>query len=215
MSGFYPVMEPEEIAFLSECLDSSKTYLEFGAGGSTYLACENKSIEKVYSVEHDEGWIERTAHVIKNDLGESGFDKLKFYHVSLGSEAVDMSVHEWGHNVDSSLPEGGYVKYQTYLNVVNKKVDLILIDGRYRTGTALNCIKWCYHNSPNTKIMMHDYGVKPGATLDWRPEYRAVEEFVNVERFKETLYLFSIKDGKDWSFANLDTAIENNKHNST
>jgi hypothetical protein len=46
----------EEIIF-KECLSQCKNYLEFGSGGSTFLALDFENCEKIVSVESDLNWL--------------------------------------------------------------------------------------------------------------------------------------------------------------
>lgn len=249
-------MEEDELIFFSECLNSCETYLEFGGGGSTYMACgniryklndvlhlndinplanvspyvteEKNRVKKIYSIEHDKEWVERTKFCIGVDFGEEVLEKLEMYHVPINDtdskstyinedsergEVGEALEYDWGHcNNSKGL---SHIKYQSFIYEVDKKVDLILVDGRYRAATALNCIKWCHFNSPNTKILIHDFGPKPGEDHNWRPQYNIVENFLNIEKSVQNLYLFTLKDSKSWTYKDLYAAIESSKNDPT
>ena len=80
---------------------------------------------------------------------------------------------------------------------------------------ALHSIQWCFHHCPDVKILFHDYGPRPGETLDWRPEYRIIEGFLDVQESVDTMYSFTIKDGLKWSYDYLDFCLKTYRNVST
>lgn len=61
----YPIlMSDNEIQFFIDNIKGVDKYLEFGSGGSTFLALLNSSVTKIVSVESDNNWI----NYIKNGI---------------------------------------------------------------------------------------------------------------------------------------------------
>ena len=57
-------MSDNEIQFFIDNIRGVDKYLEFGSGGSTFLALLNSSVTKIVSVESDNNWI----NYIKNGI---------------------------------------------------------------------------------------------------------------------------------------------------
>ena len=92
----YPIRLSEfERSLLIKKLKESKKYLEFGSGGSTFLAILEGSCDKIVSVESDPKWIE----YLKT------FDTINEAK-NLGFESVDIGkVGDWGTPIEEDKRE--------------------------------------------------------------------------------------------------------------
>lgn len=179
---FFPLeLSNHEIQFIiSECVNV-KSYLEFGAGGSTFLSLLNfKKISKIISVESDPNWIVflKKWTIINKACEEN---RLHFEYVDIGKTG------EWGVPIGGNGAEQKYPDYSSTVfkkeYVQNNSYDLVFIDGRFRVACLLQTVL----NVPSTtRIMIHDFCN--------RPEYHVVLKYVNVIEPMDTLCLFKIKD---------------------
>ncbi len=137
----YVHMEPEEVVLFESLLQSADIYLEYGAGGSTYLA-EQSSLKKIYSVESDLLWIEKIREYLPKN------DRVHFHFADIGKTG------EWGFPIEKS-PSEIWPRYVLDVwGLIITKPDLILIDGRFRAACSLAALLAC---SPQTLIAIHDF----------------------------------------------------------
>ncbi len=176
----FPVLlTGDEVATLQSYQRKSDIYLEFGAGGSTFLAL-NAGAAKIYSVESDLSWIE-FLECYKQIRTAERMDKLNFYCINIGR------LKPFGYPIDDSRKE----HYKDYSDIYSKQAhlenaDSVFIDGRFRVAcalaTALNCKK-------DTAIMIHDYTN--------REYYHVVEQFLDIVKITDSLAVFKIKSDID------------------
>lgn len=125
-----PHFEKNDIKMYYDYLNRAKIYFEFGSGGSTYQAIKKNNIQQVYSVESDLQWYNNVNKNIKSD-------KLNFILVDLCCEP-----NNWG-NPGKKCKEEDKIKYSDSLRNLScdekQKIDLILIDGRFRVACCLKC----------------------------------------------------------------------------
>ena len=157
-------MTENEITLLKSYLYKSKSYLEFGAGGTTLLADSIESIECVTSIESDEKFI--------NFLKEKT-KKTEFIHANIGK------IGEWGYPEDKN-PNKIWFNYPNSISKVGH-FDAVLIDGRFRVACCLKVIL----KEPNSVVMIHDYTN--------RPEYHVLNNFLNIIERVDTLIVATIK----------------------
>ena len=136
-------MLPEERTLLEGLLCCSRTYLEFGAGGSTHLACGLVS-DRVMSVDSSRTWLD----AVKAACGST--------RLQPGLVLADIGpVGEWGYPTDASLrdrwPSYSQGVWQTSAPA---EADLCLVDGRFRVACALSCL---LHTSQHAFTAVHDY----------------------------------------------------------
>ena len=177
----YPIrLSNEEINLLIQYYKKSNQYLEFGSGGSTFLALINSNI-KIYSVESDENWLNylRSYSIVRKNEGE----RLEFYHINIGK------VGKWGYPINSDMKDN-YPNYSmSVFNKINSSdIDLVFIDGRFRVACALAVILNC---SNDATMLIHDYTC--------RENYHVIEEFVDKIEIVDTLAVFKIKSNKKQS----------------
>ena len=163
---------------IKDYINNSKMYLEFGAGGSTFLALNTNAV--IISVESDNDWIDylKSYQQISEAINNG---KLKIHYVNIGA------TKDWGYPVNDDLRDN-YPKYsnEVFTHIGKENVDLVLIDGRFRVACALGVILNCQRT---TKIMIHDYTV--------REYYHIVEEFLEPIEFIDSLAIFKIKEDID------------------
>jgi hypothetical protein len=127
-----PQFEKNDILMYYKYLNNAINYFEFGSGGSTYQALRRNNIQKVYSVESDVEWYNKVRKNIKSN-------KLFFLLVDLKCLPKN-----WGNPGKTSKQED-WIKYSnSILNLdINEanKLDLILIDGRFRVACCLKCFE--------------------------------------------------------------------------
>lgn len=156
-AGFQLTFPPEAARMVRDRYARAGTILEYGSGGSTFLALQSGA-GFVMSVESDRRW----AATIDRRLGEA-FDKDRFriHHADIGK------TRKWGHPADAS----GFQRYHLYpLGVFDqpwyRQPDLVLIDGRFRTACFVAAM---LRTSRPVEVLFDDY-------FD-RPHYHWVEEF--------------------------------------
>ncbi len=172
----YPlVLSGKEQAFFKKNIANVNTYLEFGAGGSTFICLINTKASRIVSVESDSNWVNylRKWRIIR----KAEKKRLKFFSVSIGK------VGKWGRPTEEDKKEL-FPDYSKNVFEEYKDNDLIFIDGRFRVACAIQA---ALNSSQNTKIMMHDYVN--------REHYHIIEQFLEVEETVDTMALFRIKDG--------------------
>ena len=162
-----------EKAFFLEQVRGASCYLEYGAGGSTFLILKETSIPDATSVESDPHWLDylRNWPLIRENEGK----RLHFLHVDIGKTRA------WGLPRQISMIKH-FPDYSALPFRSGKKYDTVFIDGRFRIACAAAAIRHC---SPAAKILIHDF--------DWRPQYRCLLDFLEVVGTADTLALFRIK----------------------
>ena len=143
-----PGFPPEETKEFYQLLSNSKVYFEYGLGGSTYQAFKMDNIKKIYSVESDNYWINK---LYQYDIPKNN-DKLEIIYIDIKAKQ-----NNYGYpGKDSQYSD--WIKYSRAFssldNETKKKVDLILIDGRFRVACALNLIK---EIQDNTIVVFDDF----------------------------------------------------------
>lgn len=183
-----PRMSDEETQLFERCLKKTKSYFEFGSGGSTKLAARC-NIE-IFGVESDKFWVE----TLRNEVGP--LCKVEFADIG--------PTKEWGYPVDNSNKEN-FPRYSESILKYDNSFDLILVDGRFRVACTLNAIKHSLQKQKNiadTSIFIHDF---------WcRPDYHAVLAFLETEDTAETAGVFKIK--KNINMSSLEEMLEKYKY---
>ncbi len=101
----YPIcLSEKEVEKLINIFKYSKNYLEYGLGGSTFLALSS-NVEKITTVESDQDWIfyiQSWASIATNI--KKG--RLNIRHINIGK------IGAWGHPIDES-EKNNYPDYST------------------------------------------------------------------------------------------------------
>ena len=153
--------------YLFSFLNKDMDVLEWGSGSSTIAIA--KRVKSIISIEHDFKYYRQ----FKTDL-----PNIKVQFVERNKPEKN------GH-------DGTYEDYKDYIGYpksLNKKFDLIFIDGRARVECAKLAVGLL---KPNGIIMIHDYR-NPNPKCD-RLEYREVEKFLDIQGFEYALYSFKPK----------------------
>jgi len=146
-------MSQEEIDVITKYLSPDKHMLEWGAGGSTLFF---STLVKTYtSIEHDSDW----------------------YNDVLKVKPLNVLLHHVPNNLPRTIPTDPiqFEDYINYVDTLNKKFDLVLIDGRARPQCAEKVIPYL---SDDAVVFIHDF---------WqRPEYHWVfDMYEEVESIKK------------------------------
>ena len=155
--------------FLFSYLKPEMEVLEWGSGTSTIAIA--KRVKEITTIEHDRAYFNiLEAQKPKNVIN---------YHIRRNSQ-------------ESSGNDGTYENYNDYINfpkALNKKFDLIFIDGRARVECAKIAVSLLKENGV---ILIHDYR-NPNPACD-RVEYHEVEQFLDIINFEYALYAFKPKN---------------------
>ena len=152
--------------------DACMTYVEWGSGGSTFVATEYS--QRVVSIENDPEWCET---MLASELIQCNIALGRLTYICVDGGDVGY----WGH----PLNETEYAS-DLYLDALNNfhhiRPDLVLVDGRYRVACTLNSLNWA---KPDTLLMLHDYRD--------RNFYQPVEEFFDMVGFGHVFGVFKQK----------------------
>ena len=146
--------------YFKKCLKSSKFYLEYGAGASTFFAKKNK--KKFISLEADKSFysfLKRNIKQIKYlDIGPTKYFSIPLLPVCIIKKKINY-----------------YSNYMTNIyNSLGVIPDLILIDGRFRILTTLKIIRFLKKKkAQNITIIIDDYLV--------REHYKNIENIITVQ----------------------------------
>ena len=171
----FPICQSKsEQDFFIKHIESSKKYLEYGSGGSTFLVLM-KSKADIVSVETDVKWLNyiREWKLIKRNEKS----RLNIEHVDFGE------TKQWGIPVKIEENKNKFPDYSSNIyKKYGKDFDLIFIDGRFRVACTLQAI---LNSCRETKIIMHDFTN--------RKHYHSVLEFLEIRAVSDTMTLFKIK----------------------
>lgn len=195
----YPIaydfrMSKKEIGLYDKIVSDSKHYLEFGLGGSTLRALQ-KSNAKIETIDTSKEWIGiiKKYWYIRKNLNK----KLTIHYIDIGP------TKEWGYPIDDKNKEKFPLFSKSIFEKIDpKKIDTVLVDGRFRVACTLRTIIKC-HSNKNLKIMIHDF---------WnRPHYHDVLKFLDVIDKSDTLGVFKVK--KEFDFDLCQKLYEEYKYN--
>lgn len=167
----------EKVLFVKH-IRKSKYYLEFGSGGSTFIALR-KSNAKIHAVESDQEWIRKIKkswyakyHLLR---------RLKIHFTGIGP------TKKWGYP-ETMDRKDFFPDYSAYIfkKIDTSKIDLVLVDGRFRVACVLQTIMNCSENI-GLKILIHDFYN--------RPHYHGVLKYLSEIDKADNLGVFIIKPG--------------------
>ena len=156
-----PSFSKNDLNMFYKYLDKATNYFEYGSGGSTYQASIRVNIKCIVSVESDIVWY----NLLSN----------KITHCNFHFKLIDLKCKPNNLGYPSELcSENDKISYSDAIkNKISKetsnKLDLILIDGRYRVACALK-IHSIVNN--NCKIIFDDF-------LN-RPHYHIILNYYNI-----------------------------------
>ena len=189
---FFPIILTDlEKNLLTKIMNETLNYLEFGSGGSTFLALFSKNTKNIISIESDENWLNylREWKIIKNSEINK---RLLFKCVNIGP------IGEYGVPTDESS-KNLFPDYSSLIfkeNYFNNNYDTVFIDGRFRVACALQTILNC---PKTTKILIHDFSN--------REEYHFILKYLDIIEVMDTLCLFKIKDNINFDDVQKDYEI--------
>ncbi|MGD0960195.1 MAG: hypothetical protein ABSB19_10340 [Methylomonas sp.] len=164
--------------FISKLLHC-KTYLEWGAGGSTYLAAQHHI--PFIAVESDQDFL----HTLKEKIAADGFsepDRQTFIYANIGLTKV------WGYPiVIGAMSQKRQLLFKRYSDfpVIHNPgpfPDLILVDGRFRVACALKAFKALNAIQHDWLLLVDDY-------VD-RLVYHEIEKFGKLAGFVGRMAVF-------------------------
>jgi hypothetical protein len=155
---------PETTRWFVDALQRADSYLEFGAGGSTYLAAA--AGKRFVSVESDRYFLEK----LRGRIAADGFMNSAFQdyrHADVGL------TREWGYPVrpPTMTPRSRLAAYSAFPADAfggTFNPELVLVDGRFRVACALKAL-WALTGRRGWTLLFDDYAA--------RDRYHVVEEF--------------------------------------
>jgi len=128
----YPYFKQYDKKLFYKYLYKSQYYFEYGSGGSTYHASLMQNIKKIISVDSDYDSYTKIKNMITTNK-----DKITFQYCDMKTLP-----NTWGNpGKDSSLND--WINYSNQILNLNKdissKIDLIVIDQRFRVACCLKC----------------------------------------------------------------------------
>jgi hypothetical protein len=133
-------MNDIEIELFKKHLSCSKSYFEYGCGGSTVLADSYENITLAVSVDSSLDWINKVKAEIKSN-------KVEFFHIDINAEDQN-----WGVPKDKSKIDN-WVLYPKSILQKDGIFDLILVDGRFRLAC---CAAAAIKMSNDSILLLHD-----------------------------------------------------------
>jgi hypothetical protein len=122
----------EDKKLFHKYVDKSKYYFEYGSGGSTYNASLKKNLINIISVESDKNWFDKVNEYINNNK-----EKIKIHYIEM-----DTQPNNFGYPGPKSTKEN-WIQYSNVIKKIDKnissKLDIVLIDGRFRVACCLKC----------------------------------------------------------------------------
>jgi hypothetical protein len=126
-----PHLANNDLKMFYKYLNKSTNYFEYGSGGSTYQASIRTNIQKIYSVESDRDWHLKLKNIFKNK------NNIHFIY-----NEMDTKPNTWG-NPGPKSNKTQWINYSNYITLLDeeskKKIDLVMIDGRFRVACCLKC----------------------------------------------------------------------------
>jgi len=138
------MMSKEEQAMFEKYLDlpTTKTYYEYGSGGSTIVAAIKPNIEQVITVESDRKYY---------DMMLMSLQKVKRFKEKIIVHYVDVGCYDNA----GYPPEFNFgLNYYTHIDKLEYVPDVILIDGRWRVECAFHVFRKA---TEDTIILLHDF----------------------------------------------------------
>lgn len=84
-----PAFTKKDISFFKKYLKDSSVYFEYGSGGSTFLAYNQKNVKKIISVESCQFWIDNILRNLRTDSNDS---RLNFNFISFSPEVANLGL---------------------------------------------------------------------------------------------------------------------------
>jgi hypothetical protein len=156
-------MTPAEVGALRRAYASAARILEFGAGGSTFVAAAQlpRTLERLISVESDPQWAAR-ANLTARLAAPALFPRFRGHEMRLVD--VGAAPDAWGYpSAQATADEKARYPFQL-LNGADADVgavDVVLVDGRFRVACALAFALREPPLAPAARLVVHDYVDRP------------------------------------------------------
>lgn len=138
-----PRMSANEFALFSSFVKTSERYLEFGAGGSTFIASSYVK-SWVISINSSQQWLDSVSSAC-----EANRTKPELTFKDIGP------VGDWGHPVDPTTRSRWPDYHASIWNSPRSmNADLYLVDGRFRVACFAQIVLHC---RPDAIIGFHDF----------------------------------------------------------
>ena len=175
-----PHMDPEGLAAFEASLRDARTYLEYGAGGSTVMAA--RMGKTGCSIEGDRYY----CRDVRRKLSEQPH-RIELIYADVGP------TEEWGHLRNREQTAKNVAAWTRYVTLPFDKLggdfyDLVLVDGRFRVACALQAIAEAARRNASFRLLLDDYNDPD----DPRPHYRAVETYAPLARLAGRMAIFDV-----------------------
>ena len=138
-------MTINETAMLIRYISSADSYFEFGSGGSTQIACMvGKPTLKIWTVDSSASFLQGV--MARPCLKDISTERIHVIAADIGPTKA------WGYPSDEKHRQK-WASYSLATGNVNAKLDVILIDGRFRIACAVQAML----KHPESKILVHNF----------------------------------------------------------
>jgi hypothetical protein len=169
-------MSDLEFRLFDSCLRHCETYVEFGSGGSTYVAACTAGTS-VIAVDSSREWLDNVEIAC---AGEECRVKPNLVHADIGP------IGEWGFPADAStMDRWPYYYEHVWANSASYDADMYLVDGRLRVACFMEVLRHC---RPDSTIFIHDFAS--------RSYYHVVREVAREIASAEEMSVFIAKPGQ-------------------
>tara|TARA_B110000008_G_scaffold278799_1_gene323656 strand:- start:1515 stop:2264 length:750 start_codon:yes stop_codon:yes gene_type:complete len=138
-------------------LNNCEYYYEFGSGGSTLYASELPNIKKIFSIESDKQWCDHIFQTLKEN-NKCHVD-MKYIELYCKKDSCGHPGRDLNGKLIASYEE--IIKYPRSMESFPKeeidKVDVVLIDGRYRISSCLHAFN---HIKDECIIIFDDFKMR-------------------------------------------------------
>ena len=178
-----PLFDERGLDYFLNRVQSSRTYLEYGSGGSTRVAAQH--VETLVTVESNRHYLKSVRQVLPANIQQ----RRELIHADIGW------TEEWGVPVFRKLTPRRARRWASYSAAPWSRFeqwaldpDLILVDGRFRVACVLESVGRLRNRRACT-ILLDDYGP--------RRHYRTVEAFCDVIAMEGRMAVLCAKEKVD------------------
>lgn len=160
-------MQQDEIDYMVSMIQSlpeNGKMVEWGCGGSTCKWLDNlKPTQKLFTIEHNEGWYNRVNRAVKNHFGT--LENFEFVHIP--------EQHGLEHGYASIIEEHPF-GCKDYINPSDKiwDSDIFFIDGIARAACAMTVL--LKSTKPDAAIYIHDHAGRE-IWYEWATQFYRLE----------------------------------------
>lgn len=166
--------------WFTEQLAKSDFYVEYGAGGSTFLAAQLN--RRFVSIDSDPFFLKAVAKKIESaGLQLSADQKLVYANIGL-TKAWGFPLYLYRPTPHRLAQFARYSDFPNNSNITSNECVLVLVDGRFRVACAAKAFK-ALQSRANWRIVVDDYAE--------RPEYHVLEEVGKIEKKVGRMVIFT------------------------